>query len=69
MEETLTNSLEMFHLGVTTSYIGIKFLYLPKGIIFLQYHYATIILHCFNMSNCHPSITPMNEEIQLYVNM
>jgi hypothetical protein len=50
-------------------YIGSEFVYVPTSIILVQRRYATMFLAQFNMIECRPTMTPMEEGIQLWSDM
>jgi hypothetical protein len=59
----------MSKLGTYSLYIGAKYLYFNEGIMLIQHKYAKIILERFQMIDCHFVTTPMEEGVQLFINM
>jgi hypothetical protein len=50
-------------------YIGLEFIYLSTRIFLLQNKYANKLLWRFGMENSNPVSTPMEEGLQLQLNM
>jgi hypothetical protein len=59
----------MSKLGTSSLYIGAEFLYFNEGIMLIQHKYMEIILKRFQMIDCHSVTTPMEEGVQLFINM
>ncbi|KAH9541067.1 hypothetical protein CY35_14G040000, partial [Sphagnum magellanicum] len=59
VEEELEKHYEMSRLNLTK--FNIKFLYFIEGKMLIQCRYARLILHRYQMANCHPISTTMEE--------
>ncbi len=67
VEKELEKHYEMSRLNLTKFYI--KFLYFIEGKMLIQCRYARLILHRYQMANCHPISTTMEEGVCLYTDM
>ncbi len=60
---------DMFKLSIMQFYIGVEFVYLLDGIMLVQKAYVVTMLERLNTKDFYYIVTPMEEGLQLNLNM